>query len=100
MKDITLMHCLAQRACDQFAGFFEDWQALYRQPKQGEVDDTFNVFFHALAGIGQGRKSGSCWRSRMTWGEGSGKMFRWIACIGRCAGMVIFKCWMREGKET
>lgn len=50
MKDITLMHCLDLRAHEQFARFFENWQALYRQPKQGEVDDTFNVFFHALAG--------------------------------------------------
>lgn len=50
MKDIVLMNCLALGEIGQFGRFFVRWQELYRKPRQGKADDTFNIFFRALAG--------------------------------------------------
>lgn len=50
MKDIVLMNCLALGEIEQFGRYFARWQELYQKPRQGEEDDTFNIFFRALAG--------------------------------------------------
>ena len=50
MKDIALMHCLELGESEMFGKLFDEWQPLYKKPKQEKADDTYNVFFHALAG--------------------------------------------------
>lgn len=50
MKDNALVYCLQLGESEQFSRLFAEWKEFYREPKQGKVEGTYNVFFHALAG--------------------------------------------------
>lgn len=50
IKDTALMHCLELGKSEMFGSLFAEWGPFYKKPKQKKADDTYNVFFHALAG--------------------------------------------------
>lgn len=52
----ALTYCMQLGRKDYFVRFWEEWEGLYQDPQEREVDDTHEELFHAMAGEWTHRK--------------------------------------------
>ena len=50
LVDLALVYSMQLGKSQAFDMFFSEWKKLYEKPAVGELEDTHNVVFHALAG--------------------------------------------------